>query len=104
MIAKNEQYENLDGGYRVSGGRLYLDDFQVPVDPTALRSALVEHFDRTGEDLQGQDRQISRRLAEEFFQMDRERTLPILAEQLAWTNQLRERDNVAAGFAARKAS
>ena len=104
MIARNEPYGVLDGGYRISGGRLYLDDFLVPVDPRALRSTLTAHFDRTGEDLRRTNRPVSREFAQEIFEKDRERTLPILAAQLAWTERLRVQDERAAGFAARRAS
>ena len=104
MIAKHEPYGDRDSGYRISGGRLYLDDFLVPVDAIALRNALSAHYDKTGEDLERTDRSISREFAEGIFEMDRERTLPILGAKLFLYNQLREQHNRAPGFVVRRAS
>ena len=96
MIAKNEGNE----GYRIRGGRLTLDGTPVPIHPRALLDALGAHFAETGEDLEKVDRLVDREFVEGIFERDRERTLPLLAESLSWSEEQFSSERIAAGFAA----
>ena len=96
MIAKNERND----GYRMSGGRPTLDGIPVPVHPRALLDALGAHYAETGEDLGKVDRPVSREFAQGIFERDRERTLPLLAESLSWSDEQMSTERLAAGFAA----
>ena len=96
MIAKNEGNK----GYWISGGRLTLDSIPVPIHPRALLDALGAHYAETGEDLEKVDRPVSREFAHGIFERDREKTLPLLAESLSWSDEQLSAERVAAGFAA----
>ena len=96
MIAKNEGNE----GYRISGGRLTLDGTPVPVHPRALLEGLAAHYAETGEDLEKVDRPVDRDFVQGIFERDREKTLPLLAESLSWSEEQLSAERIAAGFAA----
>ena len=82
MIARNE----TESGYWIHQGRLTLDATPVPVHPRALRDVLGAHYEATGEDLDRADRPVDRNFVQSVFDADRERTLPILARSLGWSD------------------